>query len=100
MNDISISDDRGLLPRTSIIPQQTSSLPATSFEQMLQQSLSNVNQLQLEADKAVAALATGEEQDLHNTMITMEKADIAFRLLMQIRNKVINAYETIMRMGL
>ena len=100
MNDISISDDRGLLPRTSIIPQQTSSLPSTSFEQMLQQSLSNVNQLQLEADKAVAALATGEEQDLHNTMITMEKADIAFRLLMQIRNKVINAYETIMRMGL
>jgi flagellar hook-basal body complex protein FliE len=67
---------------------------------MLQQSLSNVNQLQLEADKAVAALASGQEQDLHNTMITMEKADIAFRLLMQIRNKVINAYETIMRMGL
>ena len=100
MNDISISDDRGLLPRTSIIPQQTSSLPSTSFEQMLQQSFSNVNQLQLEADKAVAALATGQEQDLHNTMITMEKADIAFRLLMQIRNKVITAYETIMRMGL
>ncbi|MGD8523239.1 MAG: flagellar hook-basal body complex protein FliE [Desulfobacterales bacterium] len=100
MKDISIYDNPDLLPRTSIIPQKTSSLPSTSFEQILQQSLSNVNQLQLEADKAVAALATGEEQDLHNTMITMEKADIAFRLLMQIRNKVINAYETIMRMGL
>jgi flagellar hook-basal body complex protein FliE len=100
MKDISIYDTRGLLPRTPINSQQTSSLPSTSFEQMLQQSLSNVNRLQLEADKAVAALATGQEQDLHNTMITMEKADIAFRLLMQIRNKVINAYETIMRMGL
>jgi flagellar hook-basal body complex protein FliE len=33
-------------------------------------------------------------------MITMEKADIAFRLLMQVRNKVMSAYETIMRMGL
>lgn len=100
MKDISIYDTRGLLPQTPIISQQTSSLPSTSFEQMLQQSLSNVNQLQLEADKAVVALASGQEQDLHNTMITMEKADIAFRLLMQIRNKVINAYETIMRMGL
>ena len=100
MKDISIYDNGNLLPRTSIVPQQTSSLPSTSFEQMLQQSLSNVNQLQLEADKAVAALASGQEQDLHNTMITMEKADIAFRLLMQIRNKVITAYETIMRMGL
>ena len=100
MKDISIYNDRGLSPRPLTNPQQTSPLPSTSFEQMLQQSLSNVNQLQLEADKAVAVLATGQEQDLHNTMITMEKADIAFRLLMQIRNKVISAYETIMRMSL
>jgi len=100
MKDISIYDTRGFLPQTPILSKQTSPSPPASFEQMLQQSLSDVNQLQLEADKAVAALAAGQEQDLHNTMITMEKADIAFRLLMQIRNKVINAYETIMRMGL
>ena len=100
MKDISIYDTHDLLPRTPVLPKQTSPSPSASFEQMLQRSLNNVNQLQLEADKAVAALATGEEQDLHNTMITMEKADIAFRLLMQIRNKVITAYETIMRMGL
>jgi flagellar hook-basal body complex protein FliE len=99
MKDISIYDTQGLLPRTPVVPRTTSPLPSTSFEQMLQQSLNNVNQLQIEADKAVAALATGQEQDLHNTMIAMEKADIAFRLLMQIRNKVMSAYETIMRMG-
>ena len=98
MKDISIYDAGGSSPRPLINPQQTSPLPSTSFEQMLQQSLSNVNQLQLEADKAVAALATGQEQDLHNTMITMEKADVAFRLLMQIRNKLIAAYDKIMRM--
>jgi flagellar hook-basal body complex protein FliE len=99
MKDISITDTQNLLPRPPMVAKQTSSLPSASFEQMLQKSLSDVNQLQLEADKAVAALATGQEQDLHNTMITMEKADIAFRLLMQIRNKVMTAYETIMRMG-
>ena len=100
MKDISIYDTRGFLPQPPILSKQTSRPPTASFEQMLQQSLNDVNQLQLEADKAVAALAAGQEQDLHNTMISMEKADIAFRLLMQIRNKVINAYETIMRMGL
>lgn len=100
MKDISIYSNQSILPRTPVVPRQTSPLQSTSFEQMLQQSLSNVNQLQIEADKAVAALATGQEQDLHNTMITMEKADIAFRLLMQIRNKVMSAYETIMRMSI
>lgn len=100
MKDINIYDTQSLLPRAPMISKQTSPLPSASFEQMLQKSLGDVNQLQHEADKAVAALASGQDQDIHNTMITMEKADIAFRLLMQVRNKVMSAYETIMRMGL
>ena len=43
-------------------------------------------------------LASGKQKDIHETMIEMEKADVAFQLLMQVRNKVIAAYETIMRM--
>jgi flagellar hook-basal body complex protein FliE len=100
MKDISITDTQSLLPRRYMVTKQTSPSSSASFEQLLQQSLNNVNQLQHEADKAVAALATGQGGDLHNTMITMEKADVAFRLLMQIRNKVMSAYETIMRIGL
>jgi flagellar hook-basal body complex protein FliE len=69
-----------------------------SFGNMLARSLSDVNQLKLEADEAVANLAAGKQKDIHTTMIALEKADVAFQLLMQVRNKIISAYETVMRM--
>jgi flagellar hook-basal body complex protein FliE len=69
-----------------------------SFGNMLARSLNDVNRLKLEADVAVENLATGKEKDIHATMIALEKADVAFQLLMQIRNKIISAYETVMRM--
>jgi flagellar hook-basal body complex protein FliE len=43
-------------------------------------------------------LAKMETQDIHNTMIAIEKADLTFQLMMQVRNKIISAYEDIMRM--
>ncbi len=57
-----------------------------------------MDKLQKESDNAVRNLATGEETDIHKTMITMEKAEISFQLMMAVRNKIITAYETIMRM--
>ena len=65
---------------------------------MLAHSLDEVNQLHAAADDAVQKLAAGEQKDIHQTMIAMEKADVAFQLLMQVRNKIIAAYDTIMRM--
>lgn len=70
---------------------------AESFGNMLARSLSDVNRLKLEADEAVDKLAAGKQKDIHATMIALEKADVAFQLLMQVRNKIISAYETIMR---
>ena len=69
-----------------------------SFGTMLAQSLEEVNRLHIAADDAIENLAAGKQKNIHETMIAMEKADIAFQLLMQIRNKIIAAYETIMRM--
>ena len=71
---------------------------AVSFGDMLDRSLNEVNQLHAAADEAVKNFANGQQQDIHQTMIAMEKADVAFQLLMQVRNKIIAAYETIMRM--
>ncbi len=48
---------------------------------------------------AVEELATGSETDIHNTMIALEKAEVSFQLMMQVRNKIVTAYETIMRTG-
>jgi flagellar hook-basal body complex protein FliE len=68
-----------------------------AFGDMLARSLDDVNQLRLKADEAVENLVAGKQKDIHATMIALEKADVAFQLLMQIRNKIISAYETVMR---
>ena len=69
-----------------------------SFGQMLTDSISQVNRQQLEADASISNLVNGKQSDIHQTMIAMEKASVSFELLLQIRKKVISAYDRIMRM--
>lgn len=71
---------------------------AHPFAGVLKSSLDEVNQLQQKADAAITALATGDKASLHDTMIAMEQADLSFRLMMQVRNKIVDAYQEIMRM--
>jgi flagellar hook-basal body complex protein FliE len=69
-----------------------------SFMDMLRDSLQKVNQSQLQSDQAIQSFLRGETSDVHTVMIAMEKADLNFRFAMQVRNKVISAYEEVMRM--
>ncbi len=69
-----------------------------TFGEFLQDSISQVNNLQVEANTAMEKLASGESQNLHETLLAVEKADIAFRTMNQVRTKVIDAYREIMRM--
>ncbi|OFZ39168.1 MAG: flagellar hook-basal body complex protein FliE [Bdellovibrionales bacterium RIFOXYD12_FULL_39_22] len=69
-----------------------------SFTEMLVDSMSEVNKLQSEANVAMEKLASGESKNLHETMLAVEKADIAFKTMNQVRLKVIEAYKEIMRM--
>jgi len=64
---------------------------------MLQASLDRVSQLQTAADQSFADLTTCRQSDIHSTMIAVEKAEIAFEMAMTIRNKLLTAYESIMR---
>jgi flagellar hook-basal body complex protein FliE len=70
----------------------------SGFANVLEQSLTEVNSMQQKADAAITALATGEKVSLHDTMIAMEQADVSFRLMMQVRNKIVEAYQEILRM--
>jgi flagellar hook-basal body complex protein FliE len=70
----------------------------TSFGDTLNQAVRDVNSLQGEANKAVQRMVNGEETDIHNVMIAVEKAKTSFDLLMEIRNKTIETYREIMRM--
>ena len=68
-----------------------------SFADTLSESLNKVNDLQKEADKAIEDFATGKTRNIHETMIAVNKADLAFRLTMQVRNKIVEAYQEVMR---
>ena len=67
------------------------------FGDYLNQALQKVNNLQIEADQMVEKVAQGEE-DIHNALIALQKANLALGLTVQVRNKVVEAYQEIMRM--
>ena len=69
-----------------------------TFGEFLQDSLAKVNDIQSEANKAIQKLASGESKNIHETMLMVEQAEIAFKTMNQIRTKVLEAYKEIMRM--
>jgi flagellar hook-basal body complex protein FliE len=97
-----IGQELSLVPSASN-SRQTSWIDKTlkdtnaSFGETLQKAITDVNSLQVEAGKAVEKMVGGEAVDLHEVMIAMEKARTSFDLLMEIRNKTIDAYREIMR---
>jgi flagellar hook-basal body complex protein FliE len=98
MNEVTFEKGLDALIGPDTAQKQKETQNSASFGNMLAQSLNEVNRLHLAADEAVENLAAGKQKNIHETMIAMEKADVAFQLLMQVRNKIIAAYETIMRM--
>lgn len=69
-----------------------------SFVDTLNDAVKSVNALQQDADRKMEDLATGKAKSIPDVMIATEKADIALRLMVQVRNKVIEAYQEIMKM--
>ncbi|MCC6574561.1 MAG: flagellar hook-basal body complex protein FliE [Planctomycetes bacterium] len=69
-----------------------------SFREILGDTIAEVSARQQDADKAIEALATGQTDNLAEVLAAVEKADLAFRTLMQFRNKLVNAYEEISRL--
>lgn len=57
-----------------------------------------VNDLSQQSDQAIQGLATGENRNLHETMIAVEKASLSFQFMSQVRNKALEAYQEVMRM--
>jgi len=68
-----------------------------SFADTLAQSLDKVNTMQKQADVAIQDFVAGDTRNIHETMIAVGKADLAFRLTMQVRNKIVEAYQEVMR---
>jgi flagellar hook-basal body complex protein FliE len=99
MAEIKIDDIRRQLEDISIKSQlnRETEKPGESFSSILNNAISDVNQGQLEADQSIRDYMTGKETNLHNTLISLEKADLSFKLMMQVRGKLMEAYQQIMR---
>lgn len=69
-----------------------------TFGDFMKDLVHDANTSALQADAKMQDVAAGRNKDLHGAVLAMEKADIQFRLLTQVRNKVIDAYREIMRM--
>jgi flagellar hook-basal body complex protein FliE len=83
----------------TIVPAGQSDAPgAGGFLDTLKNAIGKANDVQMQASQAVDALVTGQTQDLHQTMVALQQADVSFQLMMQIRNKLVTAYEEIQRM--
>jgi flagellar hook-basal body complex protein FliE len=68
------------------------------FLETLRGAMDQVNQLQGTADTKVSAVLDGSGMDVHSAMIAVEKADLSFQLMMQVRNKIVQAYQEVSRM--
>jgi len=65
------------------------------FLDTLRSAMDQVGQLQSEADGKVAQLVNGNGQDVHSAMIAVEKASLAFEMMLQVRNKIVQAYQQV-----
>jgi len=74
------------------------SLSKTGFGDILKSTVEQVNASQITGDRAIEKLQSGEAKHLHEVMIAVEEADVSLRMLVQMRNKALTAYEEIMRM--
>jgi len=89
----------GITPIT--LPQI--SPPATSggsgqFGDMLSSAIQSIEGVNQEASTAVQKFLTGENEELHTTVLATQKAELAFELGLQVRNKVVDAYQEVMKM--
>jgi flagellar hook-basal body complex protein FliE len=110
----------GVLPNAAAVTANPSPLPSTgiqmpdelaqplsvnstqpasgSFSSMLSQMVDDVNTKQQISAQAVSALQSGQSIPLHQAVISMEEANISFQLMVEVRNRLLDAYQEVMRM--
>ena len=95
MSEIKGIGDIGRGVPESSKPSQKS---GATFESAINDALKEVTEIQNDAEKAIADFAKGDVKDIHTVVVAMEKADLSMQTMLQVRNKLLSAYEEIMRM--
>lgn len=95
MNTINSPNMTSPLALPSALNAKPQTEAAGSFKEMLLGSIQDVNQMQQQADQAVETLMTGGEANPAEVLTAVQKADLAFRLMMQMRNKMMQVYQEV-----
>lgn len=85
---------------SSMLGETQRSTDGSAFNKVIEQFIGEVNDKQINADAAVQRLVTGKTDNVQEVMLAMSQADLTFRMFMEVRNKVIETYETVMRQQL
>ncbi|HVZ46124.1 MAG TPA: flagellar hook-basal body complex protein FliE [Ramlibacter sp.] len=89
----------GDLPPSALTAQPAAAASqGTGFADMVSQGLAQVNESLLASQADMQRLATGDVQNLHHVMIGIEKSRLAFQLLLQVRGRLLEAYQDVMKM--
>ncbi len=103
---LGMQDPARLLPKSpieggSVQPQDGAPVagapPSSSFEGLLTDSIARVDDLQDDVRRKVRGMALGEDVELHDVMIAASKSEVAFNLLLEVRNKLVDAWEKLSR---
>ena len=89
----------GITPASGASPS-TGAAPSSSFADVLKNSINEVSRLQQDATQAVNAVATGQTENVTGVMSAVEKSDLAFKTLLAIRSKLMDAYEEIKQISI
>ena len=68
-----------------------------NFGEILKNAINSVNDAQINADDAVKSVLKGESRDIHETMIVLQKAETSLQMMLEVRNRLLEAYQEIMR---
>lgn len=98
MSEINISGLPGKIQPS--LPENNLTNPRAdkSFQNILTEALKEVNSAQINANNSVKDLVAGKTENIHETMIQMQKASISFQMMMEVRNKLMDAYKEIIKM--
>lgn len=101
MNDLLIKGTGGLTPPsvTGSKPDASAQSVQKSFGAVLKDTITDINKLQSNADDAISKVQVDNTGSIHEAMIALEKANLSFRAMMQVRNKIVDAYQEVMRMS-
>lgn len=99
MDILNVSKSIGMANSASGALDKKSTMPVNSLGKTFEDLLNELNSTQIESDNLIKKASAGEDVDVHDLMIAMDKTDVEFKVAIAIRDRLVDAYREVMRMS-